>query len=129
MDIIICCVPLGKGPQALPNADLRGEAVIPLQHGGIRVGHRHISGLHSHQFPVAHKVIVRRQYPRPDQLLLEGAHVGQQVLRLSAADVVHRIGRQEQAVLSVALVRRPLHDPYTPSTMSSVLNGTFLFPP
>ena len=55
------------------------------------------------------KVIVLRQDPCPHQLLLQNRHKIQKADRPSSADVIDRIRRQREAVLTVFLLRSALH--------------------
>ena len=107
---MILCVPPCKGSKPLANADFGPEIVIPLKGPGIREGHGHIPRLHAYQLPMPLEVVILREYTRAHQFLLKYADEVQQVLRLAAADVVHRIGRNRQAVRSVPLFRRSPHD-------------------
>ena len=99
-------IPLCKAAQ--PRAQGRGgpEAEVPLQWAGVGVGYRHVAGLHGNQFLVGLKVVIGRQNPGGNQLLLQNVHEIQQIFRILVADVVHRVGRDGQTILAVFLFRR-----------------------
>ena len=87
------------------------EAKVPLQRGGVRIGHRHIPGLHGHQLFMGLKIVVLRQNTGTDQLFRQDLYKIQQVFRIAVADVIHRVGGNGQAVFPGLLLRRLPHHP------------------
>ena len=73
---------------------------VTLQGGGIGIGGGHIAGLHRHQLLMRLKVVIPGQHAGTDQLLLQDVDKVQQVLGLTATDVVYCIGRDGQAVFT-----------------------------
>ena len=107
---IICFIPPRKRPQSFPDADGRPEIVILFQAGAVGVGDGHVAGLHGHQFFVRLKIVIWGQHTGGYQFFLQGLNIIQQVFRRAAADVVHRVRRQGQAVFAGFLFRRAFHD-------------------
>ena len=66
------------------------------------------------------KVIVLRQDPCPHQLLLQNRHKIQKADRPSSADVIDRIRRQREAVLTVFLLRSALH--HTHNSLHNIIH-------
>ena len=58
------------------------------------------------------EVVILRQHLGSHKFLLECADIVEQVLRLSAADVVHSVGWNRQTIFSVLLFRSALHNSY-----------------
>lgn len=107
---IILGKPLGKSPEAFPDADPGSKSVVPPQGSGVGVGHRDVAGLHADQFPMAFKIIVIGENACADKFFLQCADIVQKVFRLAAADVIDSIRRDGQAVFTVLLFRCTLHD-------------------
>lgn len=88
------------------------EAEVSLQRLGICKGHRHITGLHGHQFLVRLEIIVRRQHTSTNQFLRQNLHKVQQVFGVGIADVVNCIGGNGQTIFAVLLFRSLCHHTY-----------------
>ena len=107
---IIHLIPLRKSPESFPDPNLRSKAIITLQASAVRIGDRHIAGLHAYELPVAFEIVVLGQYTRANEFLLQSGDVVQQVFGCAAADVVDSVGRQREAVFSGLLLRGSLHN-------------------
>ena len=119
LSTIIHFIPLRKPPESFPNPDLRSEAIIALQACAVRIGDRHIAGLHAYELAVAFKIVVFRQDTRTNEFFLQGRNVVQQVFGRAAADVIDGVGRQRETVFSGLLFRCALHD--TDDTFNNVI--------
>lgn len=104
-------VPLGEISESGAEGCGGPEAEVALQGGGVGVRHRHVPGLHRDKLPVCLEVVVLRQHPGPDKLLLKHGHEVQQALGGAVADVVDHIRRYRKSVLPGASLRRVAHDP------------------
>ena len=107
---VILFVPSCEIVQAFADGDGRGEAVVALEGFGVGVGDGDVARLHADELAVGREVIVRGEDAGADQFLLQGGDEVHQVLRLAAADVVDRVGREGKSVLSRFLFGRALHD-------------------
>ena len=67
---IIHLIPLRKPPESFPDPNLRSKAIIALQPCAVRIGDRHIAGLHAYELPVAFEIIVLRQDSRANEFFL-----------------------------------------------------------
>ena len=67
---IIHLIPLRKPPESFPDPNLRSKAIVTLQTGAVRIGDRHIAGLHAYELPVAFEIIVLRQDSRANEFFL-----------------------------------------------------------
>ena len=108
---IVLLIPLGELPQSFPQRNLRREAEIPLEGGGIGIGSGDVAGLHRHELLVGLEVVVGGEDAGADEFLLEDVDKVQQVLGLATADVVDGIRRDGKPVLTVLLFRGFAHDP------------------
>ena len=104
-------IPLCEVSEPCPEGGGWFEAEVALQRGGVGVRHRHVPGLHRDKLPVCLEVVVLRQHPGPDKLLLKHRHEVQQALGGAVADVVDHIRRYRKSVLPGASLRRVAHDP------------------
>ena len=66
------------------------------------------------------EVVVFGQHLGSDQLLLQGLHEVQEVLRLTTTYVIYLVGRYRQAIFSVTLLRGFLH--YSKHTLNNVIH-------
>lgn len=107
---VVFLIPLRKLSQSFADADSRAEAVIGSEGGAVRVGNRHVAGLHADQLAMGGKVVVLGQNTGTDKLLLQRGDVIEEVFRRTAADVVDCVGRQGKPVLAGRLFGRALHD-------------------
>ena len=103
-------IPLGEVAETFPDPDLRAEAVVALERAAVRVGDRHVAGLHADKLAMTCEVIVFWQNTGADQLLLKRGDVVQKVFGCAAADVVDGVGRQREAVFAGLSLRGTLHD-------------------
>ena len=110
LSTIIHFIPLRKLPESFPDPDLRSEAIIALEACAVRIGDRHIAGLHANELPVAFEIIVLGQDACADKLLLKSGDVVQQVFGRAAADVINGVGRQRETVFADLLFGSTLHD-------------------
>ena len=110
---IIPFIPLCKLAQPLAEGDLWGEPKGTLQGGSVRIGGGDVAGLHGDELLVGFEVVVLREDAGTHQFLLKDVDEVEQVLRLAAADVIHGIGRDGQAVfplLASGGTRHHAHD-------------------
>ena len=106
---IIVFIPLGEVAEAFTEGDLRGEAEVALQGGGISVGNGYIAGLHGDQFLVGIEVEVLGEDTGTYQLFLEDIDEVQEVLGLAATYIIYCIGRNGQAILAFLALGGSLH--------------------
>ncbi len=106
---VVLLVPLSKVAEAFAEGDLGGETEVALQGGGIGIGGGDIAGLHRHQLFVGLEVVVLRQDTGSQEFLLQDVHEVQEVLGLTATDVVHLVGRDGQTVFAGLLGRSHGH--------------------
>lgn len=86
--------------EAFAEGDLGGEAKVTLEGSGICVGCGDVSGLHGDQLLVGLEVVVLRKDTGSQEFFLQDVHEVQEVLRLTATDVVHLVGRDGQTVFA-----------------------------
>ena len=106
---IVVLVPLCKFSQTFSQSDFGREAKISFECRTVCVSNWHISRLHGDQLLVGFEVVVFGQDADTHQLLLQDVHEVQQVLRLAAADVIHLVRCQREAVFAGLLLGGFLH--------------------
>ena len=117
---VVLGIPLGKVSESLAQGDSGSKSKIALQCLRVGISHGHIAGLHGHQLLVGLKVIVLRQHAGTDELLLQDVHKVQQVLGLTATDVVNSVRWYWQAIFACLLRWRFLH--YSIDTFNNVVH-------
>ena len=93
-------IPFCELVKSFSDPNLRAEAVVALERAAVRVGDRHVAGLHADKLAMTCEVIVFWQNTGADQLLLKRGDVVQKVFGCAAADVVDCVGQQREAVLA-----------------------------
>ncbi len=109
---VVLFIPLGKVAEAFAEGDLGGEAKVFFQSSCVCVGCGDVSGLHGDQLLVGLEVVVLGQDTSSQEFFLEDVYKVQQILRLTATDVVDLVGRDGQAVFAGLLGRSFLHHSY-----------------
>ena len=109
--LIVFFVPFGKLPQPFPERNLRCKPEIPFKGRRIGIGGRNISRLHGHEFLMGLEVVVLGKDSSSHEFLLKDVDKVQQVLGLTAADVVDGIRRDGKPVFAVLLFRSFAHHP------------------
>ena len=120
LSAIIHFVPFRKLSKSIPDPNLRSKSIVTFQPCAVRIGDRHIAGLHAYELPVAFEIIVLRQDTCTNEFFLQGRNVVQQVFGSAAADVVDSVGRQRETIFSGLLLRGSLHN--TDDTLDDVVN-------
>ena len=92
LSTIIHLIPLRKLPKPLPDPNLGSKSIVALEACAVRIGDRHIAGLHAYELPVAFEIVVLRQDTRTNEFFLQGRNVVQQVFGGASADVVDSVG-------------------------------------
>ena len=86
--------------EAFAEGDPGGKAKVFFQSSCVSIGGGHIPRLHGDKLLVGLKIVVLRQDACTQELLLEDVHEVQEVLGLTATDVVDLVGRDGQAVFA-----------------------------
>ena len=98
--------------EAFAEGNLGGEAKVSLQGGGVCVGCGDVSRLHGDQLFMDLKVVVLGQNAGSQEFFLEDVHKIQQVLRLTATNVVDLVGRDGQAIFAFFAFGSFVHNTY-----------------
>ena len=108
--LIVLCVPLGEGAEALAERGGGAETEVLFEGSGVGKGDGYVARLHGDEFLVCFKVVVGGKHFGGDEFLLQDGDEVKKVLGRAVADVVYFIGRNRQAVLAVLSFRCVLHD-------------------
>ena len=95
--------------QALAQGYLWREAEVTLKGCGISIGGGHIAWLHGDKLLVGLEVKVLRQHAGTDKLFLKDSNKVEQVLGLTATDVINGIGGHRQTVIAILALGSSLH--------------------
>lgn len=106
---IIALIPFGEFAEAFAEGDFGGEAVITLQGGGVGIGDGDIAGLHGDELFVGLEIEVLGEDACANEFFLEDGHEVEEVLGLTATDIIDGIGWDGKTIVAILALWRALH--------------------
>ena len=98
LKVIIVFIPLSELSQPFSQRYLWCKPEVTFKGSGIGIGRWHITGLHGNELLMGLEIKVLRENACTDELLLENRDKVEEILWLSATDIVYRIWRYGQSV-------------------------------